>query len=351
MRYPEFITEGNTIGFPAPSFGCNVEPYYSCFQNALKFFESRGFRVNPGPNSTLGLGVGISNTPDKCAEELTQMYLAEENDALIACGGGELMCEILEHLDLDKFKSASPKWFMGYSDITSFMIPLVTICDTAGIYGPCADHFGSRKPHDVTLTAFDILCGKKSSVHSYDMYQIEKIKSEEDPLAPFNLTEVSKKSVFDGKKLYAPGEYDSKLEFEGRLIGGCMDILVNLLGTPYEDIKGFTKRYASDGIIWCLEACDLNVFDIRRAMWHFDQAGWFKKGIIKGFIIGRPDNGESMFNLDHIGSVMPVVEKYGVPAVIDADLGHVPPSMPIVMGSIGHVKVSGNDVELEMRFA
>ncbi|MCR4791883.1 MAG: LD-carboxypeptidase [Lachnospiraceae bacterium] len=351
MKYAEFLKDGGCIGFPAPSFGCNIEPYYSCFQHALEFFESKGYKTLPGPNSTLGEGVGISNTPEKCAGELMDMYLSLDNDAIISCGGGELMCEILEHLDFEKLKDADPKWFMGYSDNTSFLLPLVTLCDIAGIYGPCADHFGARELHDVTQTAFDVFCGRKSKVHSYDSFQIEKIKGEEDPLAPFNLTEVSYKSVFDGKKLYAPGKFDGKLKFEGRLIGGCMDILVNLLGTPFEDVRGFMNRYAEDGIIWCLESCDLNVFDIRRAMWHFDKAGWFDKGLLGGFVIGRPENGEEMMGLDHINAVLPVLEKMGVPAVLDADLGHVPPSMPLVFGSIGHVTVSGNDVEIEMEFA
>ena len=49
--------------------------------------------------------------------------------------------------------------------------------------------------------------------------------------------------------------------------------------------------------------------------------------------------------------LLPYIQNLGVPAVIDCDLGHVPPSMPIVMGSIGHVKVSGNDVKVEFEFA
>ena len=350
MRYPEFLMGGGTIGFPAPSFGCNIEPYYSCFKSALKFFEDKGYKVHPGPNAELGIGVGISNTPENCAGELLDMYLSSDIDALICCGGGELMCEILEHLDFDKIKVATPKWFMGYSDPTNFIYPLLTICDTASVYGPCADHFGARQVSDAVLTSFDVLCGRASKVHSYDRYQIEKLKSEEDPLAPLNLTEKSLKIVYDGEKLYSPGGINGELTFSGRLIGGCMDCLVNLIGTPYEDTKGFMERYSSDGVVWCLEACDLNVFDIRRTMWHFDRAGWFKKGIIKGFIFGRPNNGEEMINLDHVEAVMPWVRKYGVPAVLDADLGHVPPAMPLVMGSIGEVCVTGNNVEITMSF-
>ena len=358
MRYPEFINNGDTIGFPAPSFGCNIEPYSTQFDSALEYFKRQGFGVNPGPNSKAGLGVGISNTPEKCAEELNDMFLDPANDALIACGGGELMCEILEHVDLKKLAESDPKWILGYSDITNIEFPLLTLCDTASIYGPCANAFGVRELHDSITSALDIMCGRKKKVHSYDLheqfyYDVDPVseEAEEDPLAPDELTVKSLKAVFDGNKFYAPGEFDGSLEFKGRLIGGCLDCLDELLGTPYEDVKGFLEKYSSDGIIWCLEACDLNVFSIRRAMWHFEQAGWFKKGVVKGFLIGRPRNGQEMMGLTHFGSVMPYIEKLGVPAVLDVDLGHVSPAMPIVWGSIGTVKQDGNELELEMEFA
>ena len=351
MRYPDFIKPGDTIGFPAPSFGANWEPYHSCFLKALEYFRDKGFNVIPGPNSTAGLGIGISNKPEKCAEELMDMYASSDNDALISVGGGELMCEILEHLDLDAIRNAGPKWFMGYSDNTNFILPLVTKCDTAAVYGRCADAYGASEIHESVTDCLEVLCGERSAVRSFDTFQIESLKDENNPYAPYNLTEKSLKSVFDSKKLYAPGEFTGELDFSGRLIGGCTDCVVNLVGTPYVDIEGFMERYAGDGVIWCLESCDLNVFDIRRAMWHFEKAGWFKKGIVKGFLIGRPDNPEAMIGLDHINAVLPYIQNLGVPAVIDCDLGHVPPSMPIVMGSIGHVKVSGNDVKVEFEFA
>ncbi len=323
MRYPEFLQDGGTIGFPAPSFGCSTEPYSTRFDAALERFSEWGYKLNPGPNSRAGEGIGISNTPAKCGKELTDMYLDPANDVLIACGGGELMCEILEHVDLGAMKQATPKWIMGYSDITNIVHPLLTLCDTASIYGPCAPAFGIRELHDSVSSAFDILRGRLSQVHSYDLHEkffydeepVAEDSPEPDPLEKYKLTEKSLKAVYDGKKYYPSGEYKGELEFSGRLIGGCMDCLVNLIGTPFE------------------------------------KAGWFRKGIVKGFIFGRPYNGQDMMGLTHIGSVMPYVEKYGVPALLDADLGHVYPAMPIVIGSIGHVKVSGNDVKLQMEFA
>lgn len=136
MRYPEFLKENGTIGFVAPSFGCATNPYKAAFENAGKIWKKEGFSLDLGPNCFAEKGIGISNTPEKCAEELEAYYLKKENDCLISCGGGELMCEILEHIDFERMKAATPKWYMGYSDNTNLTFLLTTLCDTAAIYIP-----------------------------------------------------------------------------------------------------------------------------------------------------------------------------------------------------------------------
>lgn len=38
MKFPEFLKKNGTIGFVAPSFGCNIEPYKTSFNMRLKSF-------------------------------------------------------------------------------------------------------------------------------------------------------------------------------------------------------------------------------------------------------------------------------------------------------------------------
>lgn len=138
MRYPEFLKENGTIGFVAPSFGCSTEPYRTAFNHALDKWKKEGYGIDIGPNCYENSGVGISNTPEKCAEELTEWYCRKENDILISCGGGELMCEVLPFVDFERIRKADPKWYLGYSDNTNMTYLLTTLCDTAAVYGPCA---------------------------------------------------------------------------------------------------------------------------------------------------------------------------------------------------------------------
>ena len=96
MRYPEFLKEKGTIGFVAPSFGCSIEPYRTAFENARKRWQAKGYVLHLGPNCFASDGIGISSSPENCGRELQDFYLKEDNDCLISCGGGELMCEILD---------------------------------------------------------------------------------------------------------------------------------------------------------------------------------------------------------------------------------------------------------------
>ena len=381
MKYPDFLASNGTIGFVAPSFGCATEPYKSAFDNAQKKWKEEGYRLRLGPNCYAQEGIGISSTPEKCGAELTEYYCSPQNDVIISCGGGELMCEILDYVDFRKIKETNPKWYMGFSDNTNMTFLLATLCDTAAIYGPCASAFGMEPWHQSIQDAMDLLTGKKLRFEGYDKWEKEWLKDEEHPLLPYNATEpsvikyilpdggtnieslrdedqniISRDSESPDSKMGSDktecegvkenrGEIGIKLS--GRLLGGCMDCLVNLLGTKYDKVAEFTKRYKNDGILWFLESCDLNVMSIRRAMWQMEHAGWFEH--CSGFVIGRPlCHGQEMMGLDQYQAVYEVIKKYNVPVIMDVDIGHLSPMMPIICGSIGQVVSDGTDYSVEM---
>ncbi|MBO5259749.1 MAG: LD-carboxypeptidase [Agathobacter sp.] len=335
MRYPKFLQKDGTIGFVAPSFGCNIEPYRSSFQNALDRFKELGYGLDLGPNCFEGKGIGISNTPKECAKELMEYYASEKNNVLMSCGGGELMCEVLSYMDFEALSKEEPKWYMGYSDNTNFTFLSTTLMDTAAVYGPCAPAFGMEPWHESLSDAWKLLCGEKDTVTGYELWEKEGGKDEEHPLLPYNVTEPTIIRRFP----------DEDVSFSGRLIGGCMDCLVNLTGTRFDKVKEFTEKYKEDGFIWFLESCELNVMSIRRAIWQMKEAGWFSH--VKGFLIGRPlCFGEEMFGCDQYQAVTDLLGEYQVPIIMDTDIGHLAPMMPVVSGSTADVKVEGNHIEI-----
>ncbi|MBO4411749.1 MAG: LD-carboxypeptidase [Lachnospiraceae bacterium] len=326
MRYPEFLQPGQTIGYVAPSYGTAIEPYRTAFLNALDKFEKLGFGKDLGPNVYKNEGIGISSTPEDCGRELTEYYVSARNHALISVGGGELMCEDLPYVDFERIRAARPKWYMGYSDNTNFTFLSTTLCDTAALYAPCAASFGMEPWHPAVQDAFDLLTGRKTFVESYDLWEKESLKDPENPFAPYNVTEpnLMRFADWDGTPL------------QGRLLGGCLDCLINLCGTRFDRVREFTERYKNDGILWFLEACDLNVFSIRRALWELREAGWFTTA--RGFLIGRPlVMGQEFLGLDQYEAVLGILEDFNVPILMDLDIGHLPPMMPLVSGSLALV--------------
>ena len=121
------------------------------------------------------------------------------------------------------------------------------------------------------------------------------------------------------------------------------------MSAQFDYVNQFNEKYKEDGIIWFLECCDLNVMGIRRAMWQMKNAGWFQH--VKGFLIGRPCCiGEEMMGLDHYRAVTDILKDFEVPIIMDMDIGHRPPMMPLVCGSMAEVCVKGNDVTIDMKY-
>ena len=337
MKYPEFLKNGDAIGFAAPSFGCCIEPYRSGFDHAQKVLSNKGYQLILGPNVYAGDGVGISTAPEKCGREITEQYLSPDSQAIISCGGGELMCGILKYVDFYAIRRAKPKWFMGYSDNTNLTFTLATLCDTAAIYGPCAPAFGMEPWHAAIEDALLLLRGEKLENRGYSAYEVNPNKDADHPLEPYACTERRTIVAYDPAAGILQNKNRAPLSFSGRLIGGCLDILTMLCGTQYDRVDAFSEKYREDGFIWFLEACDLNVFAIRRAVWQLKNAGWFR--FVRGFLIGRPWAGQNdLMGLDHIRAVTDELADLGVPILLDVDIGHLPPMMPLITGSMATVR-------------
>ena len=389
MRYPEPLKKGGTIGFIAPSFGCAIEPYRTRFENAIRIFHEMGYKTWLGPNCYSDCGIGISNKPSACGEELNAAMIEksvmsdsekvegsfdstyEESDVIITCGGGELMCEVVPYMDFESISKSRPKWYMGYSDNTNYTFLSAVLADTASIYGPCAPAFGREPWHESVEDAFKLITGEINSVSGYKLWekeesfvddedgalteseaQAEPAAVEPDPLTPY---QVNERTVFQYALQGSEGElisgddYNGTVCLEGRLLGGCLDLLTLLVGTRYDKVDEFLEKYKDDGIIWFIESCDLDMLSMRRALWQMREAGWFRYA--KGFLMGRPLHfSEEALGVDQYSAVTDILGGLGVPIIMDLDIGHLPPMMPIICGSMAEVEASGNSINIRYKF-
>ncbi len=326
MRYPKSLTKKGTIGVCAPSFGSTIEPYISRLDNAIKKLNKKGHEVVL-TESVRKMEKARSASAKVRAKEFMSVYEDENIDVVISEAGGELMCEILDYIDFEKISKIEPKWFLGYSDNTILTFTLTTIANVTSIYGICFPEFGMKKWYDNVKETYSILKGDIPTIKNYSKYEIEstkKIPGQE--LDSYNLTE---------KSVWSTLSKHDNFNVEGRVLAGCLDILVTLCGTKYDKVNEFIEKYKNDGFIWFIESCDLNVLGQTRALWQLKHAGWFKYA--KAIIIGRPNNKEDMFDVNYKEANYSELEDMNIPVVIDADFGHVSPNFPIINGGYANI--------------
>ena len=185
-----------------------------------------------------------------------------------------------------------------------------------------------RPWHKCLNDSLELLEGKKLEYENYDKYESEW-REEITGLEPINPTvNVEWKN--------AKGE--DVITLEGRLIGGCIDILHSLIGTRFDKVKEFCEKYKDDGMIWFFDNYDLSSEEMLRTLWQFKEAGWFKN--CKGIIIGRPFIRKTCAEISFEESVMTAVKELNVPIVFDADIGHVSPQIPLINGAKVHIDSS-----------
>ena len=270
---------------------------------------------------------GRSSSKEQRVREFMSLWNNEKVKAILFSNGGDFGFEILEELDFDEISKIDPKWISGYSDITNLGFVLTTNHDIATIYGPNYKSFGMKTVHESLLNEIKLMNGKEFVQDSFEKCEgldefVKTTDSYEDSL----IKDVEWKSL-NGEK---------ELEFSGRCIGGCFDVLMNLMGTKFDKVTEYIDRYKEDGIIWFLESFEISTPQLEINLWKMKNAGYFKN--CKGIIFGRPLFVREDYNLTYIDAVREVLKDLNIPIICDADIGHLAPQIPIVNGSILDVK-------------
>lgn len=333
MIYPKFLHKNDLIGLPAPSNSLKQEDKI-VFENAIKNLNKKGFSFVVSENAFNGYEF-VSADAKTRAEEFISMWKDEKIKGLISLAGGEFMLEILPYLNDEILIKSTPKWFQGFSDNTILNHYILTHLETANIYHYNFKYFGQKKWHESVTDSFNCITGKKLTFKSYKKFQNER-KLDAKPLESFNLTR---------KDIWKIATGENEVTLTGRTIGGCLDILVMFIGTKYDKTKEFIEKYKNDGFIWFLEACDLDSREIKRALWQLKENGWFK--YVKGFVFGRSLMGETCDNLTNKSAILSILKDLSVPIVLNADIGHKPPTLPLIIGAVATLHYSKGKGEIK----
>ena len=321
---PDFIKKKETIYLVAPSFGAFISPYKERLKQATLNLKRYGFNIIEGKNIHLNDGVVASNTPEKRAEEIHEAFLSDAK-AIISVGGGEMMIEMLEYIDFNIIKN-NPKWYMGFSDNTNLTYTIATICDIETIYGINAPSFCLYPFTYDAKDSLSLLMGNNKLI-GYKSWQYEDL--DESPIHPYR---------FDKRTRIIPVNYSP---LQGRIIGGCLDCLVGLCGTKYDNTVNYINKHKDEGVIFFMEACDLNSISLRRALIQLRDAGWFDN--VSGFVIGRSNNYyDESFGQTMNQSYVDILSRFNKPILLDCPIGHRAPTLPIRVGALAKVTLDDN---------
>lgn len=342
MKFPAPLKSKSKIAVTAPSSGVPARMHRR-LDSGIATLRSQGFEVLEGTCLRHNEKHVSASRKDR-AQELMTLWSDPSVSMIFPPWGGELLIEILPLLDFKHF-AHNPKWILGFSDLSALLLAITLKSDVATAHASNLMDYQSSQQDPFTLKTLHYLSTQIEECfeqQSSKLWQKDWPDCGKNPDAPFNLTETS-----EWKRL---GKDKSSVRFHGRLIGGCLDIIRSLVGTPYGDIPAFARHYQEDKIILYLENCDQQPPDVARALWNFRLAGWFEN--CSGIVLGRSSGPDvnSPDALSYIESLESVLSDLGLPVIFDADIGHLPPQMTLINGSFAEVKYTKESSSITQTF-
>lgn len=336
MRYPLPILPGATIGVTAPSSGVD-SAMHRRLDLAITNLRDRGYQVLEG-QCLRDRNNPASDSAKNRAHDFMELYCHEEVAAIFPPWGGELAIDVLPLLDWDRLRAVPPKWIIGYSDTSTLLLPFTIRLEMGTLHAINLMNCIEAQKDPLSQQLYEVLKTKPGdmvkSVPSM-AYQEQFLPFEQFPEAPYVLDHPTAWKV-----LYGPDSF----RFSGRLIGGCLDVVMFLTGTPYGDVARFNQRYSADGIIFYLENCELSPYDVHRALMNLKLAGWFQN--INGILIGRNNGPSPASPYSYLEALKETLGDLEVPILYDIDIGHKPPNLNLINGSMTIVVWEGDKREV-----
>jgi muramoyltetrapeptide carboxypeptidase len=268
------VPEGAAIRVVAPASFARQDR----IDDGMKALQAAGFAPSFAQNALARGPLFFAGTPEQRIADLHAAF-ADDSDAVMALRGGYGSNYLLDRLDLDLI-CQHPKPFFAYSDLTGVQLHLLDKLGIPVLHGPmlAADFYLEDGVHLPSFTAS--LAGE-----------------------PYSL------GAAEGLRALRPGTA------RGTLYGGCLSIIVSLLGTAYEP--------QTEGKLLFLEDVGAKPYQIDRMLWQLRHSGKLEEvlGIIFGEMLDCASPGADSQLLEH--AIFNALEGLNVPIALGLRSGHV----------------------------
>ncbi len=245
----------------------------------LKALCALGYAPRASENVLARGPLYFAGTPQTRLRDLHHAFADDQVRAIFSTRGGYGANYLLDGLNLDLI-AESVKPLIGYSDLTALQLWLLDEVQLPVFHGPMLSADFAREDGVDLASLQAALSGKPYTVGAQE-----------------------------GLRILHPGRA------RGTLYGGCLSILVSLLGTPYEP--------QTEGKLLFLEDVNAKPYQIDRMLWQLRQAGKLEgvRGIIFGEMLDCVSPGAPPELLDEV--ILRSFEDFKGPIAIGLRSGHV----------------------------
>lgn len=310
------LRPGSTIGIIAPS-GWGPVAYPHRVERGKAFLESLGYQVVLGEH-IFGRHGDTSGTPAERVADIHLFFADSQVHAIVSAIGGDHACHLLPLLDFDLIRR-NPKIFLGYSDVTILNLAIYHKTGLVTFNGPNLMTDLAEYPSPLI----------------YTVESLRRSLTRVQPIGPIAPAHEWTEEFLDwgqyadlqrARALQAsPGwTWLKKGRAEGLLVGGCLESLQHLRGTPYWP--------SLDGAILFIETSELvpSLSWIDAVLQDYDNMGVL--GRLAGMLVGRPlgynDDGKAKLR----AVIQERTQRYAFPIVTDMDFGHTAPQFTLPIG-------------------
>jgi muramoyltetrapeptide carboxypeptidase len=145
---PPFLNKGDEVAIISPSWAIGEDS----ITNAVTFLEGWGLKVRTGRNVLKKSGP-FAGTDDERLADLTDMTGNSRIRAVFCSRGGYGLSRIINRIDFSPLLN-SPKWYVGFSDITVLHLWLNEVCGIMSVHGEMPLNF---QDPDKTPASFETL--------------------------------------------------------------------------------------------------------------------------------------------------------------------------------------------------
>ncbi len=275
LSKPRAVAEDAAVAVVSPA----STPKPERVERGLDALRALGYTPQGSENILARGPLYFAGTPEMRLRDLHRAFADDDLRAIFATRGGYGSNYLLEELDLDLI-AESVKPFFGYSDLTALQLYLLDQLQLPAFHGPMlsADFAREDGVHLASLRA--ALSGKQYTI-----------------------------GAEEGVRALRQGRA------RGTLYGGCLSILVALLGTPYEP--------QTEGKLLFLEDVNAKPYQIDRMLWQLREAGKLEgvTGIVFGEMLDCVSAGAPADLLDEV--ILHSLDDFKGPIAIGLRSGHV----------------------------